>query len=52
MSAVAARTELAVRVIPWLDVANGEEGAVLALDGSGPPADEIDDELRDVDPRG
>jgi hypothetical protein len=35
-----------------VDVATGEEGAVLALDGSGPPADEVDDDVRDVDPRG
>jgi hypothetical protein len=40
-----------------VDVASGEDGAVLALDGSGPPVDEIDvDEVdvdvRDVDPRG
>jgi hypothetical protein len=41
-----------------VDVATGEEGAVLALDGSGPPVDEIDGdeatdvEVRDVDPRG
>ncbi len=27
-----------------VDVATGEEGAVLALDGSGPPADEIADD--------
>jgi hypothetical protein len=36
-----------------VDVATGDEGAVLALDGSGPPVDEIDDdEIREVDPRG
>jgi hypothetical protein len=37
-----------------VEVATGEEGAVLALDGSGPPVDELDDEVevRDVDPRG
>jgi hypothetical protein len=42
-----------------VDVATGEEGAVLALDGSGPPVDEIGDDVdvefddvREVDPRG
>jgi hypothetical protein len=36
-----------------VDVATGEEGAVLALDGSGPTVDEVDeDEVREVDPRG
>jgi hypothetical protein len=37
-------------------VATGEEGAVLALDGSGPPVDDLEEaqdaDVRDVDPRG
>jgi hypothetical protein len=39
-----------------VDVATGEEGAVLALDGSGPPVDDLEEaqdaDVRDVDPRG